>query len=95
MARLRDAQWRMREWQQYKDVDKAAVWAQMQHRAAVMADEPPLPGLENPDWVGEAGGSDAMAIKPYSSIKPSRSLRSFLVGLPILLCRLPVLKLAL
>ena len=51
LARLRDAQWRMGEWQRYKEVDKAAVWAQMQHRAA-MAGEPPLPALENRNWVG-------------------------------------------
>jgi len=57
LARLRDAQWRMQEWQRYKDVDKEAVWTQMQIRAAAMPGQPPLPGLENPDWGGGVGGA--------------------------------------
>ena len=46
---LRNAQWRMREWQTYKEVDKQAVWEQMQTRARTTG-QPPLPPLNQPDW---------------------------------------------
>jgi len=52
LARLRDAQWRMQEWQTYKNVDKQAVWTRIQDRVAQMPGEAPLPPLEHPDWEG-------------------------------------------
>ena len=64
LSSLRDAQWRMREWQHYKDVDKQAVWTRMQSRAAAMPDQPPLPELEHAEWRGAgppAGVIDAAA----------------------------------
>jgi hypothetical protein len=62
LAHLRSAQWRMQEWQRYKEVDKQAVWTQMQARVAGMPGEPPLPPLEHRDWtgcVGSVSGSGA------------------------------------
>jgi hypothetical protein len=57
LARLRDAQWRMQEWQAYKEVDKEAVWNRMQARAAELPGVTPLPSLEHRDWMG-------MSVKP-------------------------------
>jgi hypothetical protein len=50
---LRSAQWRMQEWNVYKDVDKQAVWARMQARVASRPGEPTLPELEHADWLGD------------------------------------------
>lgn len=57
LDQFRNAQWRMQEWQRYKDVDKQAVWAQMQVRVATMPGQPPLPALEHRDWTGCVGTS--------------------------------------
>ncbi|WP_188936805.1 hypothetical protein [Puia dinghuensis] len=56
LACLRDAQWRMQEWQRYKDVDKQAIWTRMQARAATMPEQLPLPALEHRSWVGNPAG---------------------------------------
>ena len=58
LACLRDAQWRMQEWQRYKDVDKQAVWTQMQARAATLPGHPPLPALQHPGWTRDPGASN-------------------------------------
>jgi anti-sigma factor RsiW len=52
LAHFRDAQWRMREWSVYKDVDKEAVWKRMQER--VEKGEAPLPELRCREWSGRA-----------------------------------------
>jgi hypothetical protein len=52
LDRLRDAQWRMREWERYKEVDKEAVWKRMQEQNAVRPGAQPLPPLNQANWTG-------------------------------------------
>lgn len=76
LAQFRSAQWRMQEWQRYKDVDKQAVWAQMQARVALKPGQPPLPPLKQRDWTGCAGAGNAAgtaAGKPGSALPPARA----------------------
>jgi hypothetical protein len=59
LAHLRSAQWRMQEWQRYKEVDKQAVWTMMQARVEGIPGQPPLPPLEHRDWMGCVGSGAA------------------------------------